>query len=127
MRKIKGTNTSQEVALRKALWKLGIRYRLNVSKLPGKPDIVIRKSRLVIFVDGEFWHGYEWSKKKQRIKANREYWIRKIERTIERDRENVEKLNGQGFVVFRFWEQEIKKDLESCVRKIVDFCHGHLI
>jgi len=73
MKKIRSSNSIPELSLRKELWKLGYRYRLNVSKLKGKPDIVFNKFKLVIFVDGEFWHGYEWRKKKPKIKANREY------------------------------------------------------
>lgn len=120
MRKIKGINTAPEIALRKALWKLGVRYRLNVAELPGKPDIVIRKSRLVIFVDGEFWHGFEWGKKKPRIVANRDYWVPKIERTIKRDLDNNAKLASLGFIVLRFWEREIKKSLPQCVSKVME-------
>jgi len=122
MRKIRLKNTQPEMILRKELTKLGLRYRLHSSKLPGKPDFVLNKFKLVIFIDGEFWHGFEWKKKKPKIKSNRDYWIPKIERTIKRDKDNIKKLNELGFVVFRFWEQQIKKDLESCVAKIKDFC-----
>lgn len=119
MKKIRSTNTTPEILLRKELWRLGYRYRLNVPKLKGKPDIVFNKYKLVIFVDGEFWHGYKWSKKKQKIKANREYWVKKIERNIKRDKENTKYLLSMGFVVLRFWEHEIKKDLSKCIDKII--------
>ena len=119
MSKIKGVNTSPEILLRKQLWKLGIRYRLNVSKLPGKPDIVISKHKLVIFIDGEFWHGYNWEEKKPKIKANREYWIKKIEGNMSRDIVNNQSLEASGFIVLRFWERQIKKDLNSCVSEII--------
>jgi len=122
MKKIRLKNTQPEMILRKELTKLGLRYRLHSANLPGKPDLVLNKFKLVIFIHGEFWHGFEWKKKKPRIKSNRDYWIPKIERTIERDKENVKKLNELGFVVFRFWEQQIKKDLDSCVRQIKEFC-----
>ena len=118
MRKIKGTDTEPEVILRKVLWKLGIRYRLNVSKLPGKPDIVIAKQKLIVFIDGEFWHGYNWEEKKPKIKANRDYWIKKIERNMQRDIDNVKKLRLMGYTVLRFWEHEIRKDLQDCLSKI---------
>lgn len=120
MRKIKSVNTSPEIRLRKALWTSGLRYRLNIKSLPGKPDIVIRRCRLAIFIDGEFWHGYNWKQKKPRIKSNRHYWIPKIERTIERDKINNAKLEALGFTVFRFWEQEIKRDIEGCVRQVIE-------
>lgn len=124
MKKIRLKNTQPEMIFRKELTKLGLRYRLHSAKLPGKPDIVLNKFKLAIFIDGEFWHGFEWKKKKPRIKSNRDYWIPKIERTIKRDKMNVKKLNELGFVVFRFWEQQIRKDLEACVRKIVEFCEN---
>ena len=70
-----------EDVLAHALWAKGIRYRRNYKALPGKPDIAITKYKIAIFVDGEFWHGFNWKEKKKRIKRNREYWIPKIERT----------------------------------------------
>ena len=120
MRKIKSTNTKPEIILRKTLWKFGIRYRLNVPKLSGKPDIVITKQKLVIFVDGEFWHGYNWDEKKPKIKSNHDYWIKKIEGNMQRDIINVEKLQSMGYTVLRFWEHEIKKDLQGCLSKIFE-------
>lgn len=119
MSRIRGTNTKPEIALRKALWALGVRYRLNVKKLPGKPDIVIGKHKLAIFVDGEFWHGYDWKAKKPKIKSDAEYWVKKIEGNMARDQNNNEKLRSQGFLVLRFWEQELRKDIDGCVRQIL--------
>ena len=121
MGRIKSTETKPEIALRKELWKIGLRYRINVKKLPGCPDIVIRKNKLVIFVDGEFWHGYNWEIKKQRIKSNRDFWIPKIERNMQRDIQNKIELEQLGFKVVRFWEHEIKKELVTCIEKIRDY------
>lgn len=121
MSKIRGKNTKPEIALRKALWALNIKYRINVSTFPGKPDILIRKHKLAIFVDGEFWHGYNWEEKKTKIKTNTAFWIPKIERNIQRDKENYEKLTALGFTVFRFWEHEIKKDLNGCLEKLTTY------
>ena len=118
MSKIKGKNTKPEILFRKSLWAFGVRYRLNISKLPGKPDIVIGKKKVVVFIDGEFWHGYKWADKKPKIKANRDYWIKKIERNMQRDIENTQKLRQMGYSVFRFWEHEIKKDLSNCLSKV---------
>ena len=118
MKRIRSTNTTPELLLRKELWRLGYRYRLNVAKLKGKPDLVFNKYKLIIFVDGEFWHGYNWLEKKPKIKANRKYWIKKIERNMERDLENTNHLISKGYVVLRFWEHEIKKDLAGCIKKI---------
>jgi DNA mismatch endonuclease (patch repair protein) len=119
MSKIRGKETKPEVALRKALWGLGLRYRKNVKKLPGSPDILFRKYKLAIFVDGEFWHGHNWEAKKLKLKTNREFWIAKIERNMQRDQENEQKLKAMGFTVMRFWEKEVKKKLDRCVDKIV--------
>ena len=118
MSRIKSKNTSIEVILRKALWRAGIRYRKNYQRLPGSPDIAITKHQIAIFCDGEFWHGKDWSKKKQSIKSNCEYWINKIERNRSRDRSNEWELNCLGWVVLRFWGQEIKKDLTGCMKEI---------
>ena len=74
----------EEVVLAKALWHKGYRYRLNYKGLPGSPDIAIIKYKVAIFVDGEFWHGYKWDEKKDKIKRNREYWIQKIEEILAR-------------------------------------------
>lgn len=121
MAKIKGKATKPERILRKELYRSGIFYRLNVAKLPGKPDIVIRKYKLAIFVDGEFWHGHDWENKKEKIKANREFWISKIERNMQRDRENELKLKALGFTVLRFWEKEVTKNLSYCLEKIFQY------
>lgn len=120
MSKIKGVDTKPELKLKKALWKLGYRYRKNVKQLPGKPDIVFKKYKLVVFVDGEFWHGYEWEAKRQKIKSNREFWIPKIERNIQRDQFNNQLLVDSGWIVIRFWEKEIKMNLEHCLNRIID-------
>ena len=119
MKKIRSTETKPEQTLRKELWKKGIRYRINVKKLPGSPDIVIKKSMLIIFIDGEFWHGYNWRIKKKKIKTNRKFWIPKIERNMQRDLENVKALKKLGFKVLRFWGHEINKGLDKCVKKIL--------
>jgi DNA mismatch endonuclease, patch repair protein len=118
MSKIKGKGTKPEIALRKALWALGIRYRVNYKKLKGNPDIVILKSKVAIFVDGEFWHGYKWEDKKKKIKANRGFWIPKIERNMQRDAETNRELKAIGYTVVRLWEHEIKKDMPSVVERI---------
>jgi DNA mismatch endonuclease (patch repair protein) len=121
MAKIKASNTKPELALRRALWKLNIRYRKTNKDLPGNPDIAIRKYKIAVFIDGEFWHGYNWEDKKPRIKANRGFWIPKIERNMQRDKENNIKLNKMGYTVFRFWEAIIRKDVSQCVNEICQY------
>ena len=115
MSKIKGKNTTPEIKLRKELWKIGYRYRLHNKNFPGNPDIVIERLKIIIFVDGEFWHGYNWEEKKKKIKTNRGFWIPKIERNMQRDAENNNKLEAMGYKVFRFWEAEIKSNITRCL------------
>lgn len=121
MSKIRSQNTKSEIKLRKALWNLGIRYRKNVKALPGTPDIVISKYKTVIFIDGEFWHGYNWDNKKDRIKSNRAFWIPKIERNIQRDQHNSRILANLGWKVFRFWDYQIKKEFGTCLLQILNY------
>jgi DNA mismatch endonuclease (patch repair protein) len=115
MSKIRGKDTKPEILFRKELWRLGIRYRKHSKKIPGNPDILIKKYKMVIFIDGEFWHGYNWKEKKKKIKANRDFWIPKIERNMQRDFENNLKLENLGFKVFRFWEHQIKREMPYCL------------
>ena len=118
MRAIRSKDTTIELALRKALWQRGIRYRKNYKGLIGKPDIVITKYRIAVFCDSDFWHGYDWENRKSRIKSNQDYWIPKIERNMKRDREVTATLVEQGWIVLRFWEHTIRKELEECVNDI---------
>ena len=118
MSKIKSKNTKPEIILRKKLWSLGIRYRIHWKKLPGKPDIVLNKYKLAIFVDGEFWHGYNWEKKKKEIKSNRDFWIPKIERNMQRDTEVNLELEKLNYRVLRFWEHQIRNDINSCLESV---------
>lgn len=118
MRAIRSKDTTIELALREALWQRGIRYRKNYKGLIGKPDIVITKYRIAVFCDSDFWHGYDWENRKSRIKSNQNYWIPKIERNMKRDREVTAALVEQGWIVLRFWEQTIRKELEECVDDI---------
>ena len=118
MSRIKSSNTSIEVLLRKALWHSGIRYRVNYSKLPGTPDIAITKHRIAIFCDGEFWHGKDWGSKKDKIHSNRDYWLPKIDRNIVRDNDVNKALSYLGWTVIRFWGVDIQKNLNRCVEDV---------
>ena len=120
MQAIKSKDTSIEIALRLALWHRGIRYRKNYKSLPGKPDIAITKHKLAVFCDSDYWHGYDWENRHQRIKSNREYWIPKIERNMQRDKEVTAQLQAMGWTVLRFWEWQIKKHLDECVNTIME-------
>jgi len=119
MGKIKGKNTKPEMLFRKALWQKGVRYRVNSKKLPGKPDVSIEKYKLAVFIDGTFWHGYNWSERKETINSNRKFWIPKIERNMQRDEEVNRELNSLGYTVFRFWEHEIKNELGKCINDVL--------
>ena len=121
MSKIRNKNTRPEMRLRKALWNAGLRYRLHQKDIPGRPDVVIEKWKVAIFVDGEFWHGYEWSKKRDTIKTNRAFWIPKIERNMQRDREVNMELKRLGYEVFRFREYEVNEEIRTCVKRVLDF------
>lgn len=121
MSKIKSQDTKPEQKLRKFLWSRNLKYRKNVRQLPGKPDIAISKYKLVIFIDGEFWHGYNWTSKKTKIKTNRDFWIPKIERNIQRDCFNNEFYIENGWTVFRFWEHEINKEFNLCVNRLLEY------
>ena len=120
MQHIKSKDTSIEIALRKALWKKGYRYRKNFKGLPGKPDIAITKYKIAIFCDGEFFHGKDWEVKKPKLmnSKNSDYWISKIERNMERDHENEQKLLFMGWTVIRFWGKEILKNTDDCIKVI---------
>jgi len=119
MSKIRSDNTTPEIIFRKALWAKGLRYRKNYSKLPGKPDIVFTKQKVTVFIDGEFWHGFNWHEKKGKIKTNSEYWIKKIEGNMTRDKKNVQMLEDDGWAILRFWESEIRKELMECLEKVL--------
>ena len=118
MKAIKGCGTSIEVKLRKTLFKLGYRYRINYKKIPGSPDIVFIKKNLAIFCDSEFWHGKTFEKKSKTIRNNRKYWIKKIQDNIERDEKNNRELKKLGWTVLRFWETDINKNLEWVIIEI---------
>lgn len=102
-----------------ALWNQGVRYRRNYKELPGSPDIAITKYQIAVFIDGEFWHGYDWENRKKRLKRNREYWIQKIEENMARDRRDDELLEKSGWKVLHFWEKQVLKDLDYCVELVM--------
>jgi len=120
MSRIKSKDTSIEMSLRKELWASDIRYRKNFNSLPGTPDIAITKHCIAVFCDGDFWHGKDWNVKKTKIKRNRDYWIEKIERNMNRDRETDQLLEFLGWTVIRFWGSAILDDVSGCVDDIKD-------
>jgi len=115
MSRIKSKNTKPELLLRKKLFKKGFRYRVNYNKLPGSPDIVFTKKRIAIFVDGDFWHGRYFSERKN---SYNEYWLKKIKRNIERDKNVTEKLLNSDWKVLRIWGKDLIKTPDNYVEKI---------
>ncbi len=93
-------------------------FETNVGDIFGKPDIVFRSHKVAVFCDSEFWHGKNWETRKHDHKSNQEFWLKKIERNIERDKEVNLILEANGWVILRFWGNEIKKDISYCVEKI---------
>lgn len=121
MSHIRNKNTKAEVMLRKALWHQGVRYRKNYSVLPGKPDIVITRCHIAIFVDGDYWHGRNLTELKRKNIHNKAFWIQKLSENVERDKQVNDMLTEMGWIVLRFWETDIKHNLSGIVEKILSF------
>jgi DNA mismatch endonuclease Vsr len=118
MQAVKSKDSKIEVTLRKALYHKGYRYRKNCREVFGNPDIVFVSEKIAVFCDSEFWHGYDWENRKADFKSKREFWIPKIERNMERDREVNVRLESEGYVVLRFWGKQIKKELDAVINEI---------
>lgn len=129
MKQIRSKDTEIELKLRRALWKNGIRYRKNVKTLPGKPDIVITKYKIAIFCDSEFFHGKNWEILKLRLEKgdNSEYWVKKIQRNIERDDLVNKQLLFEGWSVIRFWGKDIIKNTDQCVKVVQETIFDYMI
>lgn len=130
MKNIRGKDTKPEVILRKRLWHEGIRYRKNLKSLPGKPDIAITKYRIAVFVDGEFWHGkayeggdyegHKYHSLKEQLEHgnNTEFWEKKIEGNMRRDRGVEAALTGLRWTVIRFWSRDVLKHPDECLEAV---------
>lgn len=117
----KSTGTKPELFFSRILWNAGLRYVKNDKTVPGKPDFTFRGLKIAIFCDGEFWHGRDWNRRKFDHKTNIDFWIKKIERNIERDKEVNSILTKQGWKVFRFWDTEIEKYPDKCLSEIMNY------
>ena len=115
MSRIRGFDTRLEMVVRCELTRRGLRYRKNVLTLPGRPDIVFASERLIVFIDGDFWHGFRYPQWRKRLST---FWRQKIERNRARDLRNFAKLRREGWTVMRIWEHQIKTDLSACVERI---------
>jgi DNA mismatch endonuclease, patch repair protein len=120
----RSTGTTPEIVLRTALSRHGLRYRLHARDLAGRPDIVFRRARVVVFVDGDFWHGRGWKRRKAKLAAgsNASYWVKKIEANRRRDLMYNRLLRQAGWLILRFWETDVKNDpktLAGAIARIV--------
>lgn len=120
---VKSKNTRPEIALRKALWHRGLRFRVNYKSLPGKPDIVFTKAKVAIFCDGDYWHGHNWALRglkdlDEELSGYSEFWANKIRRNIQRDEEVNKQLAELGWKVVRIWESDIKNNVEQCAKEV---------
>jgi DNA mismatch endonuclease Vsr len=118
MQAVKSRDSKIEVMLRKELYRKGYRYRKNCRTVFGNPDIVFVREKIAVFCDSEFWHGHDWENRKADFKSKQEFWIPKIERNMERDKEVTARLESEGYNVLRFWGKQIKKELDKVVGEI---------
>ncbi|MDR2928167.1 MAG: very short patch repair endonuclease [Cytophagaceae bacterium] len=120
MSKIRSKDTKPELALRKALFARGFRYRVNDKHLPGKPDIVLPKYKTIIFLHGCFWHRHEGCKYAYTPKTNTKFWVDKITSNVERDKVNLQKLTALGWNVLTVWECEIRHEYKHDLTPLID-------
>lgn len=121
MSRIRSKNTKPELIVRRILSGLGYRYRLHNSKLPGKPDIMISKAKMIIFINGCFWHQHKNCKKQSMPASNKDYWEKKLKRNVEKQKQDVRALRGLGWKVYKIWECQTanEKKLTSRVMQIL--------
>jgi DNA mismatch endonuclease (patch repair protein) len=117
LRSVKSKNTTPEIIVRKALWGIGLRYRIHYSKLPGKPDIAFTKNKIAVFVHGCYWHRHGCPRSFN-PKSNSKFWQDKFFRNVERDTRNETLLIELGWKVVILWECEIRQDLDSCINRV---------
>jgi DNA mismatch endonuclease (patch repair protein) len=126
MASVKSKNTRPELALRKALWRQGLRFRVNYKGLPGKPDIVFTKAKIAVFCDGDYWHGHNWALRgmknlEEELARYSEFWVNKIRRNVQRDEEVNRQLTALGWKILRIWESEINEDIINSSLRVKHF------
>jgi len=119
MSKIRSKNTKPEVLVFRELRKRGIYFQKHYKRAAGNPDIALPRKKKAVFIDGDFWHGYQFSKLEKRLP--KKYWLAKIERNIKRDRKNRAQLHKEGWEVLRVWEHELNKNFDNALEKIIKF------
>ncbi len=117
MSRVKGRDTTLETRVRSELHKRGFRFRKHVSALPGKPDVVFTAAKVAVFIDGDFWHGYDFPSWEHKVS---DFWRTKISTTIKRDARNHELLNGMGWKVIRLWQHDLNQDFEASIQQVMD-------
>lgn len=117
MSRNRGKDTGPERRVRSALHRRGLRFRKHVRDLPGKPDIVFSRARVVVFVDGDFWHGFRFPQWEVKLSL---FWRRKISETRKRDRRNFAKLRRRGWTVLRIWEHEVDRDVTVVADRVCE-------
>jgi len=121
MSRIKGKDTGLEMRVRSALHRRGLRFRKHVKDLPGKPDVVFRKARVAVFVDGDFWHGYRFPSWEDKVSN---FWKKKINKNRERDAANHRKMRQMEWTVIRLWQHELEEDFDACIDRILEAVRG---
>jgi len=117
MSRIKGRDTGLEVRVRSEVHKRGLRFRKHVKYLPGKPDVVFIGAKVVVFVDGDFWHGYRFTSWEHKVS---DFWKIKISKNRDRDAKNHRRLRNMGWTVIRLWEHDLERDFQGSIRRVVD-------
>jgi DNA mismatch endonuclease (patch repair protein) len=118
MSRIRSTETGIEIALRRALFAVGLRYRKNYSRAPGRPDIAFVGLKIAVFCDSSFWHGRDVPSIEKRLRTNKAFWLNKINSNIARDRRVDMALREAGWKVLRFWDEDIENRLDRCVKLV---------
>ncbi len=131
MKRVRSRDTKPEMVFRKTLWKAGARYRVCASDIPGKPDVVFSSRKLAIFIDGEFWHGFQWMRRNLdcledqfKVTESKKYWLSKIRMNMQRDCISTAALMSQGWTVLRFWDSQIRNNLDYCIGLTLDVING---
>jgi DNA mismatch endonuclease (patch repair protein) len=121
-------NTRAEIALRRAIWQRGLRYRLHAKDLPGKPDIIFRKARVLVFCDGDFWHGRNFDQRRGRLARgnNADYWISKIKGNVVRDARQNRLLRQAGWRILRFWETDVLRNPQKAADRVARLVQAQL-
>jgi DNA mismatch endonuclease (patch repair protein) len=121
MSRVRSSGSKIENILGKALWNAGLRYRKQYKKIPGKPDFVLVSKKIAIFCDSTFWHGYKnMSTKVHDFKSNKDFWMNKISKNIQRDKIVNKNLKNMGWQVLRFWDFQIEKNVKKCIDKVIE-------